>query len=253
MILDLFDLSGKNALVTGSQRGLGAGIALALAQAGANVGCHGLFPESEDICQEICKLGLKTFFMHGDVAVPQLCDDLVQRTIEEFGSIDILVNNAGTIKRAPAAEFPQEYWDEVIAVNLTSVFRLTQRAGQHMLKNGGGKIINIASLLSFQGGVFVPSYAAAKSAVAALTKSFANEWASQGINVNAIAPGYMATDNTAALRSDEERSRQIMDRIPAGRWGTPTDLAGAAVFLASRASDYVHGHILVVDGGWLGR
>jgi 2-dehydro-3-deoxy-D-gluconate 5-dehydrogenase len=253
MILDLFDLSGKNALVTGSQRGLGAGIARALAEAGANVGCHGLYPESNDICQDICRLGRKTFFMQGDVANPQRCDDLIQRTIDEFGTIDILVNNAGTIKRAPAVEFPQDYWDEVIAVNLTSVFRLTQRTGQHMLKNGGGKIINIASLLSFQGGVFVPSYAAAKSAVAALTKSFANEWASQGINVNAIAPGYMATDNTAALRSDVDRTRQILDRIPAGRWGEPSDLAGAAVFLASKASDYVHGHILVVDGGWMGR
>jgi 2-deoxy-D-gluconate 3-dehydrogenase len=253
MILEQFDLKGKNALVTGSQRGLGAGIARALAQAGANVGCHGLFPESKEICEEICKLGRKTFFMQGDVANPQHCDDLIQRTIDEFGSIDILVNNAGTIKRAPAAEFPQEYWDEVIAVNLTSVFRLTQRAGQHMLKYGAGKIINIASLLSFQGGMFVPSYAAAKSAVAALTKSFANEWASKGINVNAIAPGYMATDNTSALRSDPERARQIIDRIPAGRWGEPNDLGGAAVFLASKASDYVHGHILVVDGGWMGR
>jgi 2-deoxy-D-gluconate 3-dehydrogenase len=253
MILEMFDLRGKNALVTGSQRGLGAGIAIALAEAGANVGCHGLIPQSTDICQDICKLGRKTFFMSGDVASPQHCDDLVQRTIDEFGSIDILVNNAGTIRRAPAVEFPQEYWDEVIAVNLTSVFRLTQRAGQHMLNNGGGKVINIASLLSFQGGMFVPSYAAAKSAVAALTKSFANEWANKGINVNAIAPGYMATDNTAALRADPDRARQITDRIPAGRWGEPADLGGAAVFLASRASDYVHGHILVVDGGWMGR
>ena len=253
MTVDAFRLDGKNALVTGSQQGLGAGIARALAQAGANVGCHGLFAEPNDICQEICKLGRKTFFMHGDVSDPQHCDALIQHTIDEFGSIDILVNNAGTIRRAPAAEFPQEYWDEVIAVNLSSVFRLTQRAGQHMLNNGGGKVINIASLLSFQGGVFVPSYAAAKSGVAALTKSFANEWASKGINVNAIAPGYMATDNTSALRADADRTRQIMERIPAGRWGEPADLGGAAVFLASRASDYVHGHILVVDGGWMGR
>jgi len=253
MILDAFHLEGKNALVTGSQQGLGAGIARALAQAGANVGCHVLTPDPKDICQEICKLGRKTFFMHGDVSDPKFCDALIQHTIDELGSIDILVNNAGTIKRAPAEEFPQEYWDEVIAVNLSSVFRLTQRAGQHMLNNGGGKIINIASLLSFQGGVFVPSYAAAKSGVAALTKSFANEWASKSINVKAIAPGYMATENTAALRADGERTRQIMERIPAGRWGEPADLAGAAVFLASSASDYVHGHILVVDGGWMGR
>jgi 2-deoxy-D-gluconate 3-dehydrogenase len=177
----------------------------------------------------------------------------MQQTMDEFGSIDILVNNAGTIRRAPAAEFPQQYWDEVIAVNLTSVFRLSQLAAQHMLPQGRGKIINIASLLSFQGGVFVPSYAAAKSGVAALTKAFANEWAPRGINVNAIAPGYMATANTAALRSDAQRSRQILERIPAGRWGEPNDLAGAAVFLASAASDYVHGHILLVDGGWMAR
>jgi 2-deoxy-D-gluconate 3-dehydrogenase len=253
MILDAFRLDGKNALVTGSQMGLGAAIALALAQAGANVGCHGLTPEPNDICQQICKLGRKTFFLHGDVAEPEVCSRLMQQTMDEFGSIDILVNNAGTIRRAPAAEFPQEFWDEVIAVNLTSVFRLSQLAAQHMLKQGSGKIINIASLLSFQGGVLVPSYAAAKSGVAALTKAFANEWAAKGINVNAIAPGYMATANTAALRGDAQRSRQILERVPAGRWGEPSDLAGAAVFLASDASHYVHGHILLVDGGWMAR
>jgi 2-deoxy-D-gluconate 3-dehydrogenase len=253
MILQSFSLEGKNALVTGSGRGLGAGIALALAEAGANVGCHSLSPSAEKVCNDICKLGRQTFFMAGDVADPQFCDALIRRTIDEFESIDILVNNAGTIRRAPATEFPQEYWDEVIAVNLSSVFRLTQTAGRHMLNNGGGKVINIASLLSFQGGVFVPSYAAAKAGVAALTKSFANEWADKGINVNAIAPGYMATENTTALRADIDRSRQIVERIPAGRWGEPSDLAGAAVFLASRASDYVHGHVLVVDGGWMGR
>jgi len=253
MILQLFSLEGKNALVTGSGRGLGAGIALALAEAGANVGCHSLSASAEQTCGAICKLGRKTFWMAGDVADPQFCDALIGRTTEEFGSIDVLVNNAGMIRRAPVAEFPREYWDEVIAANLSSVFRLTQSAGRRMLSNGGGKVINIASLLSFQGGVFVPSYAAAKAGVAALTKSFANEWAEKGINVNAIAPGYMATDNTSALRADAERSRQIVERIPAGRWGEPADLAGAAVFLASRASDYVHGHVLVVDGGWMGR
>jgi 2-deoxy-D-gluconate 3-dehydrogenase len=253
MILDGFRLDGKNALVTGSQMGLGAAIALALAEAGANVGCHGLTPEPNDICQQVRRLERKTFFLHGDVAEPEVCSRLMQQTMDEFGSIDILVNNAGTIRRAPAAEFPQSYWDEVIAVNLTSVFRLSQLAAQPMLKQGSGKIINIASLLSFQGGVLVPSYAAAKSGVAALTKAFANEWASKGINVNAIAPGYMATSNTAALRSDAQRSRQILERIPAGRWGEPSDLAGAAVFLASGASDYVHGHILLVDGGWMAR
>ncbi len=253
MILDSFRLDGKNALVTGSQMGLGLAIALALAEAGANVGCHGLTPEPNDICQEICKCGRKTFFVHGDVSDPAVRSGLVRRTIDELGSIDILVNNAGTIRRAPAAEFPQEYWDEVIAVNLTSVFHLSQLAGRHMLERGHGKIVNIASLLSFQGGVLVPAYAAAKSGVAALTRAMANEWAPKGVNVNAIAPGYMATENTAALRKDPGRSRQILERIPAARWGEPSDLAGAAVFLCSAASDYVHGHILLVDGGWMAR
>lgn len=253
MILDTFKLEGKNALVTGSQQGLGAAIAVALAQAGANVACHGLSPETPEVCGAIQALGRKTSYMGGDVSDGAVCDALIEQTVKEFGSIDILVNNAGTIKRAPAAEFPQEYWDQVIAVNLSSVFRLSKLAGQHMLKQGKGKIVNIASLLSFQGGVFVPSYTAAKSAVAGLTKAFANEWASFGINVNAIAPGYMATDNTAALRADEGRSRQILDRIPSGRWGEPCDLMGAAVFLASPASDYIQGHVLLVDGGWMAR
>jgi 2-deoxy-D-gluconate 3-dehydrogenase len=253
VILDAFRLDGKNALVTGSQSGLGAGIARALAEAGANVGCHGLTAQPCEICHEVRDLGRKAFYAAGDVADEKICTGLVQQMVEEFGSIDILVNNAGTIRRAPAAEFPLEYWDEVIAVNLTSVFRLSQLAAQHMLQQGSGKIINIASLLSFQGGVLVPSYAAAKSGVAALTKAFSNEWASQGINVNAIAPGYMATANTEALRRDPERSRQILERIPAGRWGEPSDLAGAAVFLSSSASNYVHGHILLVDGGWMAR
>jgi len=253
MILDAFRLDGKNALVTGSQSGLGFAIARALAEAGANVGCHGLTEQPCEICCEVMKLGRKTFYQHGDVTDPSICSSLVDRTIDEFGSIDILVNNAGTIRRAPAAEFPEEYWDEVIAVNLTAVFRLSQLAGRHMLAQGSGKIINIASLLSFQGGVFVPSYAAAKSGVAAITRSLANEWAGSGINVNAIAPGYMATMNTEPLRQDASRSREILARIPAGRWGEPCDLAGAAVFLSSAASDYVSGHILVVDGGWLTR
>ena len=253
MILDLFKLEGKNALVTGSQQGLGAGIALALAEAGANVGCHGLFPEPNDICTKIRDLGRKSFYMHGDVSDAKVCEELVSRTVNELGSIDILVNNAGTIKRAPAVDFPQDYWDQVIAVNLSSVFLLTKLAGKHMIAQGKGKIVNIASLLSFQGGILVPSYTAAKSGVAGLTKAFANEWASKGINVNAIAPGYMATDNTAALRADEKRSQAILERIPAGRWGEPCDLMGTAVFLASPASDYLQGHIVVVDGGWMAR
>ena len=253
MILDAFRLEGKNALVTGSQSGLGFAMAQALAEAGANVACHGLTPQPCNICNVIGKIGRKSFYLPGDLSDPEVCSRLVQRTVDDLGSIDILINNAGTIRRAPAVEFPEEYWNEVIAVNLTSVFRLSQLAGKHMLKQGRGKIVNTASLLSFQGGVFVPSYAAAKSGVAALTRSLANEWAGKGINVNAIAPGYMATANTEPLRNDENRSRQILERIPAGRWGDPTDIAGAAVFLSSSASDYVNGHILVVDGGWMGR
>jgi 2-deoxy-D-gluconate 3-dehydrogenase len=174
--------------------------------------------------------------------------------VEQFGSLDILVNNAGLIRRAPAVDYPTEDWDHLIAADLSSVFRLSQLAGRHMLKRGqGGKILNIASLLSFQGGILVPAYAAAKGGVAQLTKALANEWARFGVNVNAIAPGYMVTDNTEALRNDPERSRQIMERIPAGRWGKPEDIAGAALFLCSSASDYVNGHVLVVDGGWMAR
>ena len=189
----------------------------------------------------------------GDVSRPEACTQIIERTVAEFGRIDILINNAGTIRRAPAAEHSWDDWSAVLETNLSSVFRLSQLAGKHMLAQGGGKIINIASLLTFQGGITVPSYAAAKGGVGQLTKALANEWASRGINVNAIAPGYMETDNTAALRADPVRSRQILERIPAGRWGTPADLGGAAVFLASRASDYLHGHVLVVDGGWMGR
>jgi 2-deoxy-D-gluconate 3-dehydrogenase len=249
-----FQLHGKNALVTGSHRGLGAAIAVALAKAGANVGCHGRDPQRAPACEEIQAAGCQTFHCSADLANPASYRELIEKTISEFGSIDILVNNAGTIRRSPAAEYPAEYWDELIAVNLTAVFKLSQLAGRHMLKGGkGGKILNIASLLSFQGGILVPAYAAAKGGVAQLTKALANEWASKGINVNAIAPGYMATDNTEALRNDPVRSRQILERIPAGRWGEPSDIAGAAVFLCSSASDYIHGHVLAVDGGWLAR
>ena len=254
MILESFRLDGKNALVTGSTRGLGAAIALALAEAGANVGVHGRAPRSEVSCSRIRELGRNSFYFGGDLADSQTCSNLIRRTIDEFGSIDILVNNAGMIRRAPAVEYSLVDWNALISVHLTAVFQLSQLAGQHMLQRGsGGKIVNVASLLSFQGGILVPGYAAAKGGVAVLTKSLANEWGSKGINVNAIAPGYMVTDNTEALRNDPIRSRQILDRIPAGRWGTPSDLAGAAVFLCSSASDYVHGHVLVIDGGWLGR
>jgi 2-dehydro-3-deoxy-D-gluconate 5-dehydrogenase len=254
MTLEAFQLNGKNALVTGSHRGLGAAIAVALAKAGANVGCHGRDMKPGAAFDEIRRIGRKTFHFPADLADARTYAGLIEKTVEEFGSIDILVNNAGMIRRAPAAEYSAEDWNELIAVNLTAVFQLSQLAGRRMLERGkGGKIVNIASLLSFQGGILVPAYAAAKGGVAQLTKALANEWAAKGINVNAIAPGYMATDNTAALRNDPVRSRQILDRIPAARWGEPDDIAGPAVFLCSSASDYVHGHVLAVDGGWLGR
>ena len=251
--LALFSLRGKNALVTGSSRGLGEAIAVALAQAGANIAVHGSVKAPEPVANKIETFGVKAVALAGDVGDGAVCDRLVEETIHRLGGIDVLVNNAGMIRRAPAAQYSAEDWKTLIDVNLTSVFRLTQQAGRYMLAQGSGKIINIASLLSFQGGILVPAYAAAKGGVGQLTKSFANEWAAKGINVNAIAPGYMDTDNTTALQNDPVRSRQILERIPAGRWGQPADLAGAAVFLASNASNYIHGHILVVDGGWLNR
>jgi len=254
LILDAFKLDGKVALVTGASAGLGAAIAIALAEAGADVACHGNSRSPEATCEEIRKIGRTALPVTGDLSKADAPRAIFEETLEHFGRVDILVNNAGTIRRAPAAEFSEDDWAFVLEVNLSSVFRLSQAAGRHMLERGvGGKIINIASLLSFQGGITVPSYAAAKGGVAQLTKALANEWAMSGINVNAIAPGYMRTDNTKALQADERRNRQILERIPAGRWGEPSDLAGAAVFLASAASDYVNGHVLVVDGGWMGR
>jgi len=253
MILERFSLKGKTALVTGSSRGLGAAIALALAETGANVAVHGSRAVPQATLDFVKKAGSESLALVGDVSDAAVCVSLVEETVAHFGHIDILVNNAGIIRRAPAIEHSEEDWKAVIDTDLTSVFRLTKQAGKHMLAQGSGKIINIASLLTFQGGVFVPSYAAAKGAVGQLTKAFANEWAAKGINVNAIAPGYMATDNTEALRANPERSRQILERIPAARWGSPEDMAGAAVFLASSASDYVHGHVMVVDGGWMSR
>ncbi len=250
---DLFSLDGKVALVTGASRGLGAAMAMGLASAGADVVLHATRPPT-DTAAAIERLGRRTAVMTADFSDRSAPDRLAAGAIAAFGRIDILINNAGTIKRQPAAEHSDELWDTVIEVNLSSVFRLSRAVGRQMLERGqGGKIINIASLLSFQGGITVPGYAAAKGGVAQLTKALANEWAGRGINVNAIAPGYMETDITAALRADAQRRRQITERIPAGRWGTPNDLAGVAVFLASRASDYVHGHVLVVDGGWMGR
>ncbi|SPE18576.1 2-deoxy-D-gluconate 3-dehydrogenase [Candidatus Sulfotelmatomonas gaucii] len=253
MILDSFSLKGKSALVTGSSRGLGAAIAIALAQAGAGVAIHGSTSVPKATQHKLEGVGAKSIALVGDVGDADVSAMLVEETVEYFGKIDILVNNAGIIRRASAADYSEEDWKAVIDVNLSSVFRLMQLAGRHMLKQGSGKIINIASLLTFQGGILVPAYAAAKGGVGQLTKAFANEWASKGVNVNAIAPGYMDTDNTEALKKNAERARQILERIPAGRWGKPEDLAGAAVFLASAASDYIHGHVLVVDGGWLNR
>src|ERR1043165_1135067 len=254
MILDRFRLEGRVALVTGASAGLGAAIASGLAEAGADVACHGNSRSPEATCEEIGKLGRAAHPVTGDLSKTDAPRAIFEERLERFGRVDILVNNAGTIRRAPATEFSEEDWAFVLEVNLSSVFRLSQAAGRHMIERGtGGKIINIASLLSFQGGITVPSYAAAKGGVAQLTKALANEWAKSGINVNAIAPGYMRTDNTKALQADETRNRQILERIPAGRWGEPSDLAGAAVFLASPASDYVNGHVMVVDGGWMGR
>jgi len=255
MALDqLFSLEGKVALVTGASRGIGAAIALALAEAGADVAVHGNHTPGAATAARVRGAGRRALEVVGDMADPATPDRLVRETVAALGRLDILVNNAGIIRRGPTVDTSDEDWMAVIDVNLHGVFRLCRAAGRHMLTAGaGGKIINIASLLSFQGGLNVPAYAAAKSAVAGLTRELSNEWAGKGLNVNAIAPGYMRTDNTEALQKDETRNRQILERIPAGRWGDPADLGGAAVFLASRASDYVNGHILAVDGGWLGR
>lgn len=255
MSLDLFRLDGKVALVTGASRGLGAAIAVALASAGSDVVLHASERPPAATAAQIAERGdTRTALVTADLRQRDAADRLMEDAVGALGRVDILVNNAGIIRRQPAVEHSDAYWDEVLDVNLSSVFRLCRAAGRHMLARGeGGKIINVTSLLAFQGGITVPGYAAAKGAVAQLTKALANEWAAERINVNAIAPGYMVTDNTAALRADAHRSRQIAERIPAGRWGMPEDLGGAAVFLASRASEYVHGHVLVVDGGWMGR
>jgi len=250
----LFSLDGRVALVTGASRGIGAGIAKALAAAGADVAVHGNATPPDATCDAVRALGRKASAIVGDMADPATPDRLVAEAVGTLGRLDIVVNNAGIIRRGPTVDTSDVDWHAVIDVNLHGVFRLCRAAGRHMLAAGqGGKIINIASLLSFQGGLNVPAYAASKSAVAGLTREMSNEWAAKGINVNAIAPGYFRTDNTQALQKDETRNRQILERIPAGRWGETSDLDGAAVFLASSASDYVNGQILAVDGGWLGR
>jgi 2-deoxy-D-gluconate 3-dehydrogenase len=248
----LFDLTGKTALVTGASTGLGRGMTLALASAGADLFLVDHVP-CQETADEVRASGRRAKTLVVDLMNMGSIAEVVNGAIEEFGKVDILINNAGIIRRAPALEFSEKDWDDVMMLNAKTVFFLAQAAARDMVKRQYGKIINIASLLAFQGGIIVPSYAASKGAVAQVTKALANEWARHGITVNAIAPGYMATNNTKALREDPERSRAILDRIPAGRWGTPSDLQGAAVFLASTASDYVNGHVLVVDGGWLAR
>jgi 2-deoxy-D-gluconate 3-dehydrogenase len=247
-----FSLEGKVALVTGANTGLGQGIAVALAEAGADVAVAGFVPPTETI-EIIKKLGRKFVDINANLMSIEPVTRIVDETVAGLGRLDILVNNAGLIRRQDSLEFSEKDWDDVMNVNIKAAFFMAQAAGRQFVKQGGGKIINIASMLSFQGGIRVPSYTASKSAIAGITRLLANEWAGQRINVNAIAPGYMATDNTAQLRADEDRSAAILARIPAGRWGVPADLAGTAVFLASPASDYVNGAIIPVDGGWLAR
>jgi 2-deoxy-D-gluconate 3-dehydrogenase len=252
-ILDTFRLDNKIALVTGSAGGMGAAIAIALAEAGATVATHDIRPPAETV-STIEAAGGKAAAFSADLSDTAAPEKLFAEVLAKFGRVDILVNNAGIILREDAVNVPLADWLKVIQINETAVFQLSQLAGRDMMKrNAPGKIISIASLLSFQGGIRVPSYAAAKGAVAQITKALANEWAVKGIQVNAIAPGYIATNNTAALRADPERSKAILDRIPAGRWGEATDVAGTAVFLASGAADYITGHVLVVDGGWMAR
>ena len=252
MTASIFSLSARVALVTGANTGLGQAIAVALAGAGADIVAVGR-SEPTETQAAVQSLGRRFLALHADLADTGTVPGVVESALSEFGQIDILVNNAGIIRRSDAVDFTETDWDTVMDVNLKSVFFLTQSVGRHMIKAGRGKVINIASMLSFQGGIRVASYTASKSAVAGLTRLLANEWAAKGVNVNAIAPGYFATSNTTALRADENRNRDILARIPAARWGQPEDLAGAAVFLAAPASDYVHGAIIPVDGGWLAR
>jgi 2-deoxy-D-gluconate 3-dehydrogenase len=247
-----FDLSGKTALVTGANTGIGQAIAVALSKAGADVAVAGRSAPTETLAL-IEANGRKAVNITADLSSIEPVARVVDETQAAFGRLDILVNNAGIIRRNDAVDFTEEDWDAVIDTNLKTLFFLSQAVAKGMISQGSGKIINIASMLTFQGGIRVPSYTASKSGVGGLTKAMANEWAAKGINVNAIAPGYIETNNTAALQADENRNRQIVERIPAGRWGKAEDIGGAAVFLASSAADYVNGHILAVDGGWLAR
>lgn len=253
MILDSFKLQGKIALVTGCDTGLGQGMAVGLAEAGCDiVGVN--IVEPQETIERVTALGRRFLSLTADLSNIECIDGLLTRALAEFGKIDILVNNAGIIRREDAIDFSEKNWDDVMNLNIKSVFFMSQAVARQFIKQGtGGKIINIASMLSYQGGIRVPSYTASKSAVMGVTRLLANEWAKHGINVNAIAPGYMATNNTTQLRADEKRNADILERIPAGRWGLPADLMGPAVFLASSASDYINGYTIAVDGGWLAR
>ncbi|MBP2160216.1 MULTISPECIES: 2-dehydro-3-deoxy-D-gluconate 5-dehydrogenase KduD [Asticcacaulis] len=252
MGLQAFDLTGKVALVTGANTGLGQGIALALAEAGADIAAAGIVP-ADETGEKVKALDRRFLNIDANLISIEPVERIVKETVEGLGGLDILVNNAGLIRRADAVEFSEKDWDDVMNVNIKGAFFMAQAAGKHMIAKGRGKIINIASMLSFQGGIRVPSYTASKSGIAGITRLLANEWAAKGININAIAPGYMATDNTAQIRADEVREKAILDRIPANRWGLPADLGGTAVFLAAAASDYVNGAVIPVDGGWLAR
>jgi 2-dehydro-3-deoxy-D-gluconate 5-dehydrogenase len=253
MILDKFSLAGRRALVTGASRGIGRACAISYAQAGADVALVGRSDGIWRTAGEIEKLGRRALVLQEDLAAPESAARVVEATEKGLGGLDILLNNAGTTRRAKAEEFSDEDWNYVLEVNLQAVFRLCRAAGSRMLERGYGRIINVASLLSFQGGITVPAYAASKHAVAGLTRALANEWAGRGLTVNALAPGYVRTEVTAPLQADPVRNRQILERIPQGRWAEPEDMAGAAVFLASDAAAYVQGHVLVVDGGWMSR
>nr|WP_275980162.1 glucose 1-dehydrogenase [Halalkalibacter alkaliphilus] len=251
--MSIFNIESKVALVTGGNRGVGKAIALAFADAGVNVIIVSRSGNAGEVVKEVTDRGVKCVSIQHDIGDINRVDELVDKAYSTFGKVDILVNNAGVQRRSPSVEFSEEDWDFVHQVNTKAVFFLCQAFGKKMLEVNEGKIINLASLLSFQGGFTVPAYAASKGAVAQLTKSLSNEWASQGVNVNAVAPGYIATDMNEALINDEKRSKEILGRIPAGRWGKPEDIAGAVVFLATPAANYIHGEILVVDGGWMGR
>ncbi len=253
MILDQFSLAGKVAIVTGASRGLGAGMAEGLAEAGADVLVVAGSDRINETAAKIAALGRKCAALKIDLGDVSAVPKVIDAALDNFGKVDILINSAGIIRRAPAVEFSEQDWDDVMDLNLKTTFFMCQAAARQMMKQGGGKIVNIASLLAYQGGIIVPSYTASKAGVAGITMALANEWAPHGINVNAIAPGYMATEMTEALQKSAERAPTILARIPQGRWGTPEDMKGAAVYLSSAASDYLQGHVIVIDGGWLGR